>query len=473
MSLLPVVDKIRIIPRPSDFLDRNVGASGEVFFNSSTNSLRVYSGKDRSGFEIARSDLSNIKLDDLKQTIASSGIATVVYHVTVEGPQGSDTGNKYILNGVYRPQLNLVVGYTYVFVQDDLSNVYFPNDVGTTPNPHPLNFSSDNLSGEAGGGTSYLEGVRYFLDNLAVTQEQYYGPRFNTASTRRVEITITSDTPLELFYWCWNHLAMGNSITVADPGSGSSVGASVDISATAPLNPDIGNIWFNSLNGKLYVYIDDADGSEQWVQPSVPTFSGNYADLTNRPNLSTVAITGSYNDLTDVPTEVQLSSLSQSGAADGQPLVWSDSNNSWQPASFSSVATGNFTFQGSVISTDDSSGISVTPALTTQSDLTVENDLIVRNKVEAQSITAEQFINNGVGAAVLESGSTLTLDATDLITLKSPEAVAIEGGPLRLPGLNTSQRDNITAANGDVIYNITNNKIQAYQDGAWINLDGT
>ena len=29
----PVVDRIRIIPRPDDFLDRNVGASGEVFFD--------------------------------------------------------------------------------------------------------------------------------------------------------------------------------------------------------------------------------------------------------------------------------------------------------------------------------------------------------------------------------------------------------------------------------------------------------
>ena len=40
----PVVDRIRIIPRPDDFLDRNVGSSGEVFFNKATNSLRVYSG---------------------------------------------------------------------------------------------------------------------------------------------------------------------------------------------------------------------------------------------------------------------------------------------------------------------------------------------------------------------------------------------------------------------------------------------
>jgi len=56
----PIVDRIRIIPRPTDFLNRNVGSSGEVFFSKDTNSLRVFSGKDRGGFELAKSDLSNI-----------------------------------------------------------------------------------------------------------------------------------------------------------------------------------------------------------------------------------------------------------------------------------------------------------------------------------------------------------------------------------------------------------------------------
>ena len=50
----PIVDRLRILPRPDEFLDRNVGSSGEVFYNRDTNSLRVFSGKDRGGFEIAR-----------------------------------------------------------------------------------------------------------------------------------------------------------------------------------------------------------------------------------------------------------------------------------------------------------------------------------------------------------------------------------------------------------------------------------
>ena len=49
----PVVDRIRIIPRGQAFLDRNVGSSGEVFYNRDTNSLRLYNGNDRAGFEVS------------------------------------------------------------------------------------------------------------------------------------------------------------------------------------------------------------------------------------------------------------------------------------------------------------------------------------------------------------------------------------------------------------------------------------
>jgi len=76
MSQSPVVDRIRIIPRPSDFLDRNVGSSGEVFFNKETSSLRVFSGNsiDRGGFEIARSDLTNISNSVFSAKATAAGI---------------------------------------------------------------------------------------------------------------------------------------------------------------------------------------------------------------------------------------------------------------------------------------------------------------------------------------------------------------------------------------------------------------
>ena len=159
MSSSPIVDRIRIIPRPSDFLDRNVGSSGELFYNRESSSLRVYNGKDRSGYEIARADLDNVTDSVLETRINALGISG---------------------------------------------------------------------------------------------------------------------------------------------GSGGESGASVDIGENAPAEPTAGNLWLNTSNGKLYIYIDDGDSS-QWIQPAAPTFSGNYNDLTNRPVFATVASSGSYNDLADKP----------------------------------------------------------------------------------------------------------------------------------------------------------------------------
>lgn len=46
-------------------------------------------------------------------------------------------------------------------------------------------------------------------------------------------------------------------------------------------------------------------------------------------------------------------------------------------------------------------------------------------------------------------------------------------GTFRLPSIDTTARNLLTPANGDMIYNITDSKLQGYQAGAWINIDGT
>jgi hypothetical protein len=44
-------------------------------------------------------------------------------------------------------------------------------------------------------------------------------------------------------------------------------------------------------------------------------------------------------------------------------------------------------------------------------------------------------------------------------------------GFVQFGSLTTTERNSLTAANGMVIYNTTNNKFEGYQNGAWINLD--
>jgi len=137
---------------------------------------------------------------------------TVTYKITVAPPQGMEAGYKYYINEQYRPNLSLTVGNTYIFDQTDLSNVYYPNPVdGTVTNKHPLNFSNDNINGVLGGGTLYTTGVTYLIDNRTVTQAQYIAG-FATATTRKVQITVTENTSSILYYYSSATLNMGNSI---------------------------------------------------------------------------------------------------------------------------------------------------------------------------------------------------------------------------------------------------------------------
>ena len=417
----PIVDRIRIIPRPDDFLDRNVGNSGEVFFDKQSNTLRLYSGRVAGGFSVLTDN-------NISEHLTSSGVGVVEYAVTVGvDPDGVEAGNKYFIDGVYKPELSLVTGFTYIFNQNNQTNEFYPNADGATANIHPISFSADDANGELGAGTTYLTKVIYKLENDPVTKAQYIAG-FAKSTQRSIQITITNTTPTTLYYFCTVHVGMGNTITSANPGAGTGSGASsISVSDTAPENPQSGNIWYNSTNGKFFVYVAD-DDSNQWVQPSFPT-----------------------------PT-----AITDLGIADGTvgQLLRTDGAGAFTfidaPSSGDSI--GNFTLAASVIDTDDSSGIVITPPVTTSSDLTVENDLTVRNTAYAKT-----FVSTSTGVPTIDSAST--------ITLSSQDGTIVSGGPFRLPSYNNAQRDALSAVVGDIIYNTQDNKIQAYINGVWRRLD--
>ena len=118
---------------------------------------------------------------------------------------------------------------------------------------------------------------------------------------------------------------------------------------------------------------------------------------------------------------------------------------------------GNFTFTSSTLDTSDSSGITVTPAMTIQSDLTVENDLRVTN-----TVYAERFESTTTGTPEIEAATNLNLRAGN--------AVVITSSPVRMASFTTAERDALASQNGDMIYNETTNKFQGYANGSWVDL---
>lgn len=309
----PVVDRIRIIPRSQEFLDRNVGSSGEVFYNRETNSLRLYNGNDRGGYEVA------------------------------------------ILN-----------------------------------NEGALDL------------TSQKNKIRFHWDTLADLQAEV------NPVTYHGMIAHVHDEGRLYFAHAAQWVPVANFSELSEAGSG----ASVDVSDTPPSSPSPGNIWFNSTNARLYVYVEDSDSS-QWVQPAAP--------FTEVSAFSSIKLNDS--------SELSAQGLDSLNFVDGPGIEISND------------------------STSNTIIISATGGVGIQ-----EGD-----DVTFGSVSAEEFINVGVGTPSITSASTITFTA--------PDGVIVNSGPFRLPNLTSVQILELTPQNGDMIYNTTANRVQVYQNGAWINLD--
>jgi hypothetical protein len=228
MSSSPIVDRIRIIPRPDDFLDRNVGSSGEVFFNKGTNSLRVYSGKIAGGFEIARADLANVDTTAFLQASSLNNIS----------------------------------------IEEFQDVMYMPNSI----------------------------------------------PDDGQVLVWRTD------------HWMNEDLLAG--------------GASVDVAETAPASPQSGNLWLDTSNGKLYIYINDGD-SQQWIQPTTSSGGGGSGAVTETDTLASVTTRGSTTSNAITINNTLTANDIQTGGA-GTPTITSASTITLTAADATIVTGGPF-----------------------------------------------------------------------------------------------------------------------------------
>lgn len=503
----PIVNRIRIIPRPDDFLDRNVGSSGELYYSKQSNTLRVYGGLKRGGYEL-------VSEDNVRRNIARQEVAAIKYNVTIDAGnhEEGDHGNVYVLNGEYKPRIDFIAGFTYVFDQSDSTNAYYPNNEGGVFNIHPISFSTTD-DGIHNAGSHYDGGVLYLLDNSEVSRERYI-ERFNTTSNRSVQITITTSTPETLYYFCTAHSGMGNEGAASLPGGNN---AAITVSETTPEAPENGNLWFNTNNGVLYVYAADED-SEQWVQPSVPTnvdiqggFNQVAVEGTNlvlytgqvlnfeagdnivlTPEIATKTITIAADGLATVDyvdaqilenTGVDLTAFSvgTENLPSGNGSIEYDNTTGvfkYTPPDTSSfislggisVTTGTATGGGSLSYNNVNGVFTFRPAnlaglgggSSFDQDLNTTDDATFNSVTSSTTITADEFVSAGTGAPTLDSASTLTLNSAD--------GTRVTGGAFRVPTLTTTERDALTPGNGDLIYNTSDNKFQGYENGAWVNL---
>lgn len=284
---------------------------------------------------------------------------------------------------------------------------------------------------------------------------------------------ITSETDSQQLTYDGTTLGIsgGNSITLdsinADITTTSIQSTSGNIIITADQNVFInsatgGYVDILNLRGDLRgsVYADDSTILIDGVEGIIPgenvegEITANlFGNVSTQANLGGEIMVDSFNGF------IRTHFLEQVGATDGQALVWSDANTRWQPGDVSNETIGNFTLAASNIDTDDSSQITITPSVRIQSDLEVDNSLTVNNDL---------LVNGNI---VTQSTDAPEVFSETEIFLTATTRVEVTQSPFKLANLTNTQRDALTAENGDMIYNTDDNRFQVYQNGTWLRLD--
>ena len=184
---------------PTTRADSSSLQEGDLWFDSSNDNMRVYTGSAFSAVTPTQQVLDDIAIvsgaitysedlgliSDAVTTGSSNGSLAIVADTLEDEVTFTVTAatGKFIIDGVDKPALTLYKGWTYTFDISDASNA-----------THPLRFSS--------GGSAYNTGV-----TVTGTQGQ---------AGAKVQLVVPESQPTSFIYYCTNHSGMGNSITVKD-----------------------------------------------------------------------------------------------------------------------------------------------------------------------------------------------------------------------------------------------------------------
>lgn len=217
-NFAPIVDRIRILPRRSEFLGRNIGVVGEVYYDNTTNTLRIYDGKQQGGFSLAKSDLSNVSNADFlsKASLAGAGGGGASVVVSNTAPESPSEGSIWFNSET--SSLSVYVGTEWV--------APIPTSIGTLTE---LQMSR---------GVAIAE----FSTDAGLTDASSDTVPTESAVKGYVDTQIAALTGLP---------------------------ASVVIQDNAPTLPQSGDLWWESSTGRLKIYYDDGTSS-QWVDATPP-----------------------------------------------------------------------------------------------------------------------------------------------------------------------------------------------------------
>jgi len=454
---------LRLEKRSTKSLDTLSGSEGEIFYDTDQNALRVYT--NNAGISVTVADQTWVLENSFSGSYNDlTDKPSAFANLDFIGCQFGTTVNEFSTDG------------TLIDDSDD-----------AVPTEHAVKTYVDSSIANAVGGIDITSALDDLTDVEVTTPTQDQILRYNGTTwvnetvlgfqdtNTEYSVTVATTTDGALMQLVGSDASVdyikfeeGSNVSIQrlDPSTiqiSSAVGslALEDLSNVSALTPASGQVlkwdgthWApatDATTGGAGLDADTLDGQDG-------SYYLNYTNFTNTPtipadltDLGIVDGSAGYVLTTDgagtftfqAPqggggTLSGLSDVDTTGVADGSVLKYNNTTSTWE------IGTDN-TGSGSAYDQD----------LNTTDDVTF-------NSVTASTVNASTYTNTGTGAPSITSASTITLTA--------PDGTIVQNGPFRLPSLTTTEKNALTAVNGDMVYDSTLNKAQVYENGAWVSL---
>lgn len=465
---------IRLQKRSQKSLDTLSGSSGEIFFDEENATLRLYTANQSTSSILASRTWveNNTFSGDFNDLTNTPTIVTDYSQLT-----GTPNLSAVAVTGSYN---DLVDAPDLGSLNVDISTINSIGDVDTA--------TSAPSTGEVlqWNGANWVPAlVQGFQDtNTTYTLT-------NRTGASGVDVVLTDSSAGENVV----RLVASTGISIVQNGISNDI--EISSTVTTPALDDVSDVVITSVStGEVLKYdganwVNSADaGGIALTNLSVTTNAPGTAGLSY--NNTTGVFTYTPPDLSGVGGGIQLTDISvtTSPASSGGSLSYDNSTGvfTFRPASLIgytqlsdfSVTTNTPAGNGSLSYNNTSGVFTFTPAGTSEvvddttpqlgGDLDLNNNSITGigsinhtgNITSSGTITANDFVASAAGAPTLTSATTITLDA--------PDGTIVQNGPFRLPSFTTTEKNALTAVNGDMVYDSTLNKAQVYENGAWVSL---